>query len=65
MYEQPPPYSGIGPDHAPYQLTHRRGVYPEPNSDSNTSANNPTAPYPNVPPPYPLQAGPLPQKKFD
>lgn len=65
MYEQPPPYSGIGPDVPPYQLTRRRGVYPEINADQNPSSSvNATAPYPTVPPSYP-QAEPLPKKKFD
>lgn len=69
MYEQPPPYSGIGPDPAPHQLTHRR-VNTQMNSNSmsnGASINeqvNPTALYSSAPPPYP-QAESLPQKKFD
>uniref|UniRef100_A0A1I8A2D3 GRAM domain-containing protein n=1 Tax=Steinernema glaseri TaxID=37863 RepID=A0A1I8A2D3_9BILA len=48
MYEQPPPYGGIGPDHPPYPAGSLNG-------------QQPTSHAPSAPPAY-EQAPPLPQK---
>jgi hypothetical protein len=49
MYEEPPPYPGIGPDRAP----HPSGIYPTLNPNANVAPNpSASAPYPAAPPNY-------------
>jgi len=62
MYEQPPPYAGIGPDRPPQQLNASAPMYPPLNTNSAPYPNaSAPAPYPAVPPSYD-QATALPQK---
>ncbi|KAI1725638.1 WW domain-binding protein 2 [Ditylenchus destructor] len=60
MYEQPPPYPGIGPNQPPRPMNQNEAIYP---SLNNPSAPNPnaSAPYPAAPPSYDTATA-LPQK---
>jgi len=61
MYEQPPPYPGIGPDQTPHPVNNQGGSAAYPNLNGMASA----PPDPYAPPPYPAamgQAPPLPPK---